>query len=51
MGTQLRRLLESGDLREQLAGRGLETQRTRHDEGATVAAYLDFYERLRRRFA
>jgi L-malate glycosyltransferase len=48
---QLHRLLTSADLRAQLAGRGLETQRTRHDESATVAAYLDFYGRLRRRFA
>lgn len=50
MRAQLQRLLESADLREQLAGRGQETQRTRHDEKATVAAYLEFYERLKRRF-
>lgn len=46
----LRRVLESSELRAALAGRGLETQRTRHDENASVSAYLDFYERLMRRF-
>ena len=51
MASQLRRLLESAELREQLAGKGMETQRTRHDETATVSAYLDFYQRLQRRFA
>ena len=46
----LRRVLESSDLRASLAGRGRETQHARHGERATIDAYLEFYERLMRRF-
>lgn len=51
MAAALRRLIVSSGLREQLAGRGRETQRSRHDESASLQAYLAFYERLRRRYA
>ncbi|TDU26760.1 glycosyltransferase involved in cell wall biosynthesis [Panacagrimonas perspica] len=50
MADVLRRVIESAALREQLAGRGRETQRTRHDESSTVNAYLSFYDRLRQRY-
>jgi L-malate glycosyltransferase len=47
----LRKVLQHADLRESLAARGQETQRTRHHRGATLAAYLDFYECMQRRYA
>lgn len=50
MAGVLKRVIQEPTLRERLAGRGRETQRTRHDEQATVHAYLAFYERLRRRY-
>jgi glycosyltransferase involved in cell wall biosynthesis len=46
----LRSVLEDDTLRQQIAGRGKEIFSQRHDQRRAVQAYLDFYERLRRRY-
>lgn len=48
LAAALRRLGESAALRAQLAGRGREVFHERHGEQAVVAAWLDFYARMRR---
>lgn len=47
----LRRVLADRTLREHIAGRGRELFAQRHDRDRAVQAYLDFYARLRLRYA
>jgi len=48
MAAQLRRMLESPALREELAARGHARFRSGFSADKTVAAYVDFYTRMRR---